>query len=68
MILPSACLFLLVLLTITKKHIFIVEIFFSPLPALSVQVFPPNEKIESINDQYWTLRAEEVGISFCMWG
>lgn len=30
----------------------------------SVQVFPPNEKIENINDQYWTLRAEEVGISF----
>ncbi|KAL2560684.1 hypothetical protein AAZV13_20G038600 [Glycine max] len=24
------------------------------------KVFPPNEKIESINDQYWTLRAEEI--------
>ncbi|KAJ1432182.1 Ubiquitin specific protease, conserved site [Sesbania bispinosa] len=24
------------------------------------KVFPPNEKIENINDQYWTLRAEEV--------
>lgn len=30
----------------------------------AVQVFPPNEKIENINDQYWTLRAEEVEISF----
>ncbi|XP_019434162.1 PREDICTED: ubiquitin carboxyl-terminal hydrolase 12-like isoform X1 [Lupinus angustifolius] len=24
------------------------------------KVFPPTEKIESINDQYWTLRAEEI--------
>ncbi|CAN1258523.1 Ubiquitin C-terminal hydrolase 12 [Linum perenne] len=24
------------------------------------KIFPPNEKIENINDQYWTLRAEEV--------
>ncbi|KAI4305787.1 hypothetical protein L6164_029130 [Bauhinia variegata] len=24
------------------------------------KVFPPNEKIENINDQYWTLRAEEI--------
>lgn len=26
----------------------------------SLQIFPLNEKIENINDQYWTLRAEEV--------
>lgn len=26
----------------------------------NVQVFPLNEKIEHINDQYWRLRAEEV--------
>lgn len=25
-----------------------------------LQIFPLNEKIENINDQYWTLRAEEV--------
>jgi len=25
-----------------------------------LQVFAPSEKIENINDQYWTLRAEEV--------
>lgn len=25
-----------------------------------LQIFPPNEKIENINDQYWTLRAEEA--------
>ena len=25
-----------------------------------LQVFPSNEKIENINDQYWTLRAEEI--------
>eukprot|EP00252_Welwitschia_mirabilis_P016662 TRINITY_DN3688_c0_g2_i2.p1 TRINITY_DN3688_c0_g2~~TRINITY_DN3688_c0_g2_i2.p1 ORF type:complete len:1108 (+),score=261.03 TRINITY_DN3688_c0_g2_i2:336-3659(+) len=24
------------------------------------KVFPPHEKIENINDQYWTLRAEEI--------
>ncbi|CAN1298213.1 Ubiquitin C-terminal hydrolase 12 [Linum perenne] len=24
------------------------------------KIFPPNEKIENINDQYWTLRAEEI--------
>lgn len=28
-----------------------------------MQIFAPNEKIENINDQYWTLRAEEA--SFC---
>lgn len=28
-----------------------------------LQVFPPSEKIENINDQYWTLRAEEVDLS-----
>ena len=27
-----------------------------------LQIFPPTEKIENINDQYWTLRAEEVSI------
>jgi len=27
-----------------------------------MQVFPPTEKIENINDQYWTLRAEEVAL------
>ncbi|KAG6763361.1 hypothetical protein POTOM_030775 [Populus tomentosa] len=33
----------------------------SYLPATSsFQIFPHNEKIENINDQYWTLRAEEV--------
>jgi len=25
-----------------------------------LQIFPPHEKIENINDQYWTLRAEEA--------
>ncbi|KAI4302249.1 hypothetical protein MLD38_038023 [Melastoma candidum] len=24
------------------------------------KIFPPTEKIENINDQYWTLRAEEI--------
>lgn len=28
----------------------------------ALQIFPLNEKIENINDQYWTLRAEEVNI------
>ncbi|KAG6744903.1 hypothetical protein POTOM_051544 [Populus tomentosa] len=26
------------------------------------KIFPPNEKIENINDQYWTLRAEEASL------
>ena len=29
-----------------------------------MQIFPLNEKIENINDQYWTLRAEEVCSKF----
>lgn len=28
--------------------------------AAYMQIFPLQEKIENINDQYWTLRAEEV--------
>jgi hypothetical protein len=38
------------------------------------QIFPSNEKIENINDQYWTLRAEEVKfvsfypVSWCLLG
>lgn len=28
--------------------------------SLNLQIFPIHEKIENINDQYWTLRAEEV--------
>ncbi|WRX24728.1 Peptidase C19 [Theobroma cacao] len=28
------------------------------------KIFPPSEKIENINDQYWTLRAEEASFFF----
>lgn len=28
--------------------------------SLFFQIFPHTEKIENINDQYWTLRAEEA--------
>ncbi|KAK8671470.1 hypothetical protein V6N13_038066 [Hibiscus sabdariffa] len=28
------------------------------------KIFPPNEKVENINDQYWTLRAEEWKFAF----
>lgn len=31
-----------------------------------MQIFPLNEKIENINDQYWTLRAEEVCAKRCI--
>ena len=27
------------------------------------QIFPQNERIENINDQYWTLRVEEASVS-----
>jgi hypothetical protein len=50
-------------LTIAHLVIFLIEICLL-CPVYAVQVFPPNEKIENINDQYWTLRAEEVAISF----
>ena len=42
------------------------EIFTSLLPYffyLILQIFPLGEKIENINDQYWTLRAEEASLS-----
>lgn len=30
------------------------------------QIFIPSEKIENINDQYWTLRAEEVSMPYSL--
>ncbi|KAK8295777.1 hypothetical protein V6Z11_D05G080700 [Gossypium hirsutum] len=34
----------------------LLEVFYNKI----YKIFPPNEKIENINDQYWTLRAEEI--------
>uniref|UniRef100_A0A1J3EEY8 ubiquitinyl hydrolase 1 n=2 Tax=Noccaea caerulescens TaxID=107243 RepID=A0A1J3EEY8_NOCCA len=34
----------------------LLEVFFHKI----YKIFPPTEKIENINDQYWTLRAEEI--------
>ncbi|CAM8973806.1 unnamed protein product [Rhodiola kirilowii] len=34
----------------------LVEVFYHKI----YKIFPPTEKIENINDQYWTLRAEEI--------
>jgi hypothetical protein len=34
----------------------VLEVFYHKI----YKIFPLNEKIENINDQYWTLRAEEV--------
>jgi len=34
----------------------LIEVFYHKI----YKTFPPNEKIENINDQYWTLRAEEI--------
>ncbi|XP_011042519.1 PREDICTED: ubiquitin carboxyl-terminal hydrolase 12-like isoform X2 [Populus euphratica] len=34
----------------------VLEVFYHKI----YKIFPPNEKIENINDQYWTLRAEEI--------
>ncbi|KAK9289736.1 hypothetical protein L1049_007895 [Liquidambar formosana] len=34
----------------------LLEIFYHKI----YKIFPPSEKIENINDQYWTLRAEEI--------
>ncbi|GKD24024.1 ubiquitin carboxyl-terminal hydrolase 12-like protein isoform X2, partial [Tanacetum coccineum] len=31
------------------------------------KIFPLTEKIENINDQYWTLRAEEVSLLLLFW-
>mgnify|MGYP005705759787 CR=1 FL=1 len=41
--------------TITRP-LRLLEVFYHKI----YKVFPPNEKIDSINDQYWTLRAEEI--------
>ncbi|KAK8504388.1 hypothetical protein V6N13_025065 [Hibiscus sabdariffa] len=30
------------------------------------KIFPPSEKIENINDQYWTLRAEEANLTLLL--
>ncbi|XP_020672849.1 ubiquitin carboxyl-terminal hydrolase 13 isoform X3 [Dendrobium catenatum] len=34
----------------------LIEVFYHKI----YKIFPPSEKIENINDQYWTLRAEEI--------
>ncbi|XP_052884332.1 ubiquitin C-terminal hydrolase 13-like isoform X2 [Gossypium arboreum] len=34
----------------------LLEVFYNKI----YKIFPPNEKIDNINDQYWTLRAEEI--------
>jgi ubiquitin carboxyl-terminal hydrolase 7 len=34
----------------------VLEVFYHKI----YKIFPLNEKIENINDQYWTLRAEEI--------
>nr|XP_007146035.1 hypothetical protein PHAVU_006G007100g [Phaseolus vulgaris]ESW18029.1 hypothetical protein PHAVU_006G007100g [Phaseolus vulgaris] len=39
-----------------KAELRLLEVFYHKI----YKVFPPNEKIENINDQYWTLRAEEI--------
>jgi hypothetical protein len=41
-----------------KAELRILEVFYHKI----YKIFPLNEKIENINDQYWTLRAEEVDI------
>ncbi|XP_024443311.2 ubiquitin C-terminal hydrolase 12 isoform X1 [Populus trichocarpa] len=41
----------------------LLEVFYHKIYKFAIlpsQIFPPNEKIENINDQYWTLRAEEI--------
>jgi ubiquitin carboxyl-terminal hydrolase 7 len=39
-----------------KAELRILEVFYHKI----YKIFPSNEKIENINDQYWTLRAEEI--------
>jgi ubiquitin carboxyl-terminal hydrolase 7 len=39
-----------------KAELRILEVFYHKI----YKIFPLNEKIENINDQYWTLRAEEI--------
>ncbi|KAG7035812.1 Ubiquitin carboxyl-terminal hydrolase 12 [Cucurbita argyrosperma subsp. argyrosperma] len=40
----------------SEAELRLLEVFYHKI----YKVFPPNEKIENINDQYWTLRAEEI--------
>ncbi|KAJ7296752.1 hypothetical protein O6H91_Y100900 [Diphasiastrum complanatum] len=39
-----------------KSELRVLEVFYHKI----YKIFPLNEKIENINDQYWTLRAEEI--------
>ncbi|XP_020082062.1 ubiquitin carboxyl-terminal hydrolase 12-like isoform X3 [Ananas comosus] len=39
-----------------KAELRLLEVFYHKI----YKIFPPSEKIENINDQYWTLRAEEI--------
>lgn len=41
-----------------KAELRILEVFYHKI----YKIFPLNEKIENINDQYWTLRAEEIPV------
>ncbi|RDX99544.1 Ubiquitin carboxyl-terminal hydrolase 13, partial [Mucuna pruriens] len=43
-------------LSVPEAELRLLEVFYHKI----YKVFPPNEKIENINDQYWTLRAEEI--------
>ncbi|PNY03792.1 ubiquitin carboxyl-terminal hydrolase 12-like protein [Trifolium pratense] len=43
-------------LSLPDAELRLLEVFYHKI----YKVFPSNEKIENINDQYWTLRAEEI--------
>ncbi|XP_027931648.1 ubiquitin carboxyl-terminal hydrolase 13-like isoform X1 [Vigna unguiculata] len=43
-------------LSYPEAELRLLEVFYHKI----YKVFPPNEKIENINDQYWTLRAEQI--------
>ena len=45
-------------------HSYLYKYFCYSVP-VALQIFPLSEKIENINDQYWTLRAEEVSLLSC---
>lgn len=51
------------MLNIRVLQYYMYEIFCNSAP-VDLQIFPLSEKIENINDQYWTLRAEEVSLLF----
>nr|GEZ88468.1 ubiquitin carboxyl-terminal hydrolase 12 isoform X6 [Tanacetum cinerariifolium] len=59
----SKCMFKQVELSHPDAELRLLEVFYHKI----FKIFPLTEKIENINDKYWTLRAEEVSLLLLFW-